>query len=484
MILKIYILPCCLYLILFSLKAQSYLNYTNIWYFGWGAGVDFSSGNPVALTNGAMNTPEGCASICDKNGNLLFYTNGNAVWNKNHDTLTNGFALLGGRSSTQSSIIVPHPGNTSIYYIFTIDDGDNGLKTTLRYSEVDMSMQNGLGEIRKKNILLLTKVDEKLTAVVHCNGHDIWVIAHKWNSNAFCAYLITAAGVDSIPVVSNVGISQYYQAGYMKVSSNGKKIAMIVTELKDQLFDFDNSKGIVSNPITLGNTNSFDYGVEFSPEATKLYIGSQTNNLIQYDLQSGDSISINASATYLNLDSRVLALQLARDNKIYCAQLYQDNQYLGVINNPNAKAADCNFQSHGVFLSWRNSSMGLPNFITSYFDTSHAACTDSLIGHKKNCNEIFIPNAFSPNGDGENDTLLVRANCLKDMEFIVYNRWGEKIFETKNIKVGWDGKPAAFIFGEGQKEKEEMNTGIYTYFLSGILDGKRIERKGTVSLIR
>src|ERR1700675_989300 len=56
----------------------------NIWYFGYEAGLDFNSGVPVALTNSAMDQFEGCSSIADSNGNLLFYTDGQTVWNKNH----------------------------------------------------------------------------------------------------------------------------------------------------------------------------------------------------------------------------------------------------------------------------------------------------------------------------------------------------------------------------------------------------------------
>src|SRR5437764_1215512 len=93
----------------------------NNWYFGRNAGVTFNGGAPVAVTNGQLNTLEGCASISDANGNLLFYTDGIKVWNKNHVVMTNGTGLRGDPSSTQSGIIVPKPGSSTIYYIFTVD---------------------------------------------------------------------------------------------------------------------------------------------------------------------------------------------------------------------------------------------------------------------------------------------------------------------------------------------------------------------------
>jgi hypothetical protein len=107
----------------------------NIWYFGQNAGLDFNSGSPVALTDGMLNSIEGCASICDANGDLLFYTDGMTVYNKNHGVMPNGTGLLGNSSSTQSAIIVKKPMSNNLYYIFTVD-GISGNAGGLNYSVV------------------------------------------------------------------------------------------------------------------------------------------------------------------------------------------------------------------------------------------------------------------------------------------------------------------------------------------------------------
>ena len=91
------------------------------WYFRQSAGLSFNSGAPVTLTNGLLNTLKGCASISDANGNLLFYTNGTVVRNRNHNVMTNGNNLKGNSISSQSAIIIPKPGSTTNYFIFTID---------------------------------------------------------------------------------------------------------------------------------------------------------------------------------------------------------------------------------------------------------------------------------------------------------------------------------------------------------------------------
>ena len=136
---KILFLLICFPLLMFS------QNEGNIWYFGYGAGLDFNSGSPVAIHNGQLQTLEGCATISDNNGSLLFYTDGMTVYDKNHAVMPNGTGLLGNNSSTQSGVIVQHPGITTTYYIFSVD-GTTGAYGGLAYSEVDLTLNGGLGD--------------------------------------------------------------------------------------------------------------------------------------------------------------------------------------------------------------------------------------------------------------------------------------------------------------------------------------------------
>jgi hypothetical protein len=163
-------------LLLFSfLFAQKEANY---WYFGNYAGLNFGLGVPVALTNGALSTGEGCSSISNSSGNLQLYTDGRFVYDKNHNQMPNGFGLLGHSSSTQSGIVVPKPLSTSQYYIFTVDAWDNGLVNGLCYSRVDMTLNNGNGDVvvAEKNVSLVPLTCEKVTAVGHADGVSYWVI--------------------------------------------------------------------------------------------------------------------------------------------------------------------------------------------------------------------------------------------------------------------------------------------------------------------
>jgi len=91
-----------------------------------------------------------------------------------------------------------------------------------------------------------------------------------------------------------------------------------------------------------------------------------------------------------------------------------------------------------------------------------------------NCN-VFVPNAFSPNGDGVNDFLYVRSLCMKSMDFIVFDRFGNKVFETTVQDKGWDGT----------FKGKPMEVGTYMWELSALLsDGTHIAKSGNVTLVR
>ena len=147
------------------------------WFFGENAGLSFSSGTPTPIIGGALNTEEGCTSISDASGNLLFYTNGENVFNVNHAIMPNGTGLHGHQSSTQSAIIVPKPNTTAQFYIFTVYEHNNNVYG-MQYSLVDMSLSGGLGEVvaGQKNIEVLTHCSEKVTAVKSNDCESFWVI--------------------------------------------------------------------------------------------------------------------------------------------------------------------------------------------------------------------------------------------------------------------------------------------------------------------
>jgi len=351
----------------------------NIWYFGHGAGLDFNSGTPVALTNGSLHTDEGCSTISDAAGNLLFYTDGDTVWNRNHLVMTNGTGLLGHNSTTQLQI-VPKPGNTNVYYIFTADVG--GGSNGLRYSEVDMTLSAGLGAVTAtKNVLLHTPVTEKMVAVKSQNCADIWLISHDANTINFLAFAVTPTGVNPVPVVSpagtlaNAGIC----FGQLKASADGTKLAQaLYWEGKVDVLNFNNATGAITLDFTIPTQyiigTNYPYGIEFSPDGTRLYVTSSSYiDIYQYNLTLATPAAIIASGLIIGScppTDYLAGLQVGPDGKIYVAKWHgmgngSGHGAISVINNPNALGLACAYSDNQINLLGKKCEMGFPNFIST-----------------------------------------------------------------------------------------------------------------------
>ena len=369
-----------LLIVLFTLTNQIYSQQEGIyWYFGYGAGLRFLNGYPETLTNGSLVTTEGCSTISDGAGNVLFYTDGITVYNRNHQIMYNGNGLMGDPSATQSGVIVPVPDDPLSYYIFTVTNLDVGFENKgFRYSKVDLNLEGGLGGIvnGEKNRILIEQSTERVTSVKHYNGNDIWVIAHQWNSNSFYTYLVTADGLDiNNPIISDVGLIQNIDfgkgKGYMKVAPNGSKLAVAIMSLNMiQLFDFNDATGEVSELIADLHVDHWPYGIEFSRKAGFLYATERDGDKVyQWDVQAGTPQAIIDSRTIVGTlaTKKGGAMQMAPDGKIYIAR--QGKYYLSVINKPYLAGTDCDFQENGADLNGKLCQEGLPCFVQSYFNS-------------------------------------------------------------------------------------------------------------------
>jgi PKD repeat protein len=415
------------------------------WYFGKRAAITFNGGSPYPVYGcqieplprgmGWYLNNEGTSSISDNNGHLLFYSEGEHVWNRFNHLMPNGNNLLGCYSSTTSSFIIPVPHSDELFYLFTTDCLENGLVNGLRYSMIDMCLDSGRGDviITQKNILLLDTVSEKLTAVNHPNGSDIWLIAHKFHSDAFYSYLITATGIIDT-VISNIGSihgpTNWQALGQMKASPDGSRIASVIGNGNvsiREIFDFDNVTGVVSNLISL-TSPTFSYAVEFSPDNSKLYLYGM--DLIQYDLTAGSQSAIDASAVTLTSGCLPCGMQLGPDGKIYLAG-WGGN--LPAITAPNLAGIGCaltfNYAPVGM-----NPRSDFPSFISSFeyhngvppcmanippssdfFASDSSVCPGTCIDFS---NTSFYANHYSwsfPGSNHGNDTTLNPQNiCYTD----------------------------------------------------------------------
>jgi len=162
-----------------------------------------------------------------------------------------------------------------------------------------------------------------------------------------------------------------------------------------------------------------------------------------------------------------------------------------VINQ--GESANISASGNGISYEWMppsslscsscSSTIASPSETTKYYvimtDSYGCQSRDSLlITINEICGELFIPDAFSPNGDGENDVLYVKIgnnNCIQSMSFEIYDRLGIKVFSSDEPSNGWDGR----------RKGKECNTGVFVYnFHAKLADGTTVKKKGNISLLR
>lgn len=384
------------------------------WLFGEMAWMSFNTADkgPKKLYGSQMVALEGCSSISDSGGNLLFYTNGIDVWNRNHDIMEHGRSIGGHSSSTQSSLIVKQPGNNKLYYIFTTESFEI-TKTTgaarAAYSIVDMSLDGGNGDVVTKDVLLFNHSSEKLAAVRHDNKKDVWIVGHQLGNNEFKVILMDEIGLSPIKNI-NIGWDFKYLnpdegflQGYMRFSHDGEKLAY--ARRKDSLieiFDFNRNTGDISNQLMIDQVCEMGlYGLEFSPNNQKLYVATfpfmsqheKSGRIYQFDLSSWNrqKIKQSASVIYNNNKEQIGAMQLAPDGKIYIAIVRKSQ--LAVIRFPNESAYECGFRENGFDLGFGESMSywGFPNFIREGIEIElHAFAEDVCMG-----DTIFLESVFT-----------------------------------------------------------------------------------------
>jgi gliding motility-associated-like protein len=352
------------------------------WYFGTYAGLDFSSGNPVPVFDGQLTTSEGCSSVSDNQGNLLFYTDGRLVYDRNHNLMPNGAGLLGHPSSSMSSVICPKPGTWNPgagrfdgYIICTIDyaAGPNGI----RWSEVDLLANGGNGDIvvaTKNTHLIGTTTIEAANFVVHENGCDYWLVTKEVSNSVWQVFPVTAAGVGATSVVSNMGPVTPIAFGCIKGSPNSELIGLANGAAGVHVYDFDRLTGQLTYKFGETALGTSYYSLEYSPSGRFMYYTRLSDpNIYQVDLLSANAADFVASRTVIgttasNSHGYLLgALQLAPNGKIYLALINSGN--LGVIDSPNLLGAASNYIDNIISIAGTNTNgnptgviLGLPSF--------------------------------------------------------------------------------------------------------------------------
>lgn len=287
------------------------------------------------------------------------------------------------------------------------------------------------------------------------------------------------------------------------------------------------STGATSNSISVSPSSTTNYSVIVTGANGCTDITSGTVTVTPYPIAvispnsticSGDAVMLNASggANYLWSTGETTASIQVNPNTVTNYSVIvsngncSDTAYTSVSVLPSPTASVTSNISTpitygqsatltaggGVSYNWNNGDNGntitvSPTATTVYCVTATSPnnCSDTacvtVTFYDVCASGIYLPNAFSPNNDGENDFLQVyyeNALCVTSLNIAIYNRWGEKVFDSTNPAFKWDGTNQAQ--GAGDKE-QVMNTRVVTYYLKAtLIDGKEISKKGNISLVR
>ena len=371
----------CMFLILagISLNAPGQ-GINNIWLMGYSSSaglpfgntrIDFSSGVPnITYDSINMNFSITHANISDSAGNLLFYTNGYYIADANDDTMQNGAGInpsvytsqsaMDGLTIPQSALIIPVPWSNHLYYLFhnTADGYPNNEYAYYFYvSIIDINLNNGLGAVTSKNVILLSDSMNigKITACKHANGRDWWVVCHRVNTDTFLKFLVTPYGIYG-PYQQNIGAVRPQDVGQAKFSPDGTRYAYLFYNTGLDIFEFDRCTGIFFNPthISTPSDNGWNTGMEFSPNSDVLYM-MNLYETYQYDLTNANIPSTqivvaewdsfySPTPPFSTLFSQS---QLAPDGKIYITT-GNSTFFMHVINNPDSLGLGCDLVQHSI----------------------------------------------------------------------------------------------------------------------------------------
>jgi hypothetical protein len=271
---------------------------------GYGHAQIIFQGDSVLVepTSLAFNFESTAAVMSDTDGNLLFYTNGCEVANRNHQTMPNGIGLNPGAINDlicpwkgyvvpQGAMALPDPGDTNRYYLLHIGASYDPVRKLrlgpLYYSIVDMTLQNGLGDVVSKNNILLDGDLGSFSAVRHGNGRDWWIVMPEFGNKIWHAFILSPEGI-APQTPSNVALGVPGCEKHMEtnISPDGSKIANW-GDCKVTVLDFDRCSGVFDNLLELSAPTHWipGGGVAFSPSGRYLYATSQ-NVLFRADLES------------------------------------------------------------------------------------------------------------------------------------------------------------------------------------------------------
>jgi gliding motility-associated-like protein len=501
--------------IIVLLSALSFVGQSNYdqWFFGRNIGLDLTTSPASVVPGFAGITQEASTAMADGSGSLMFYTNSDTIFDGNHQPMPNGMNLIGGgHSSYQGVISFAAPGSTDRYYVVSVGDASGYSPPPanwippyggLAYHIIDMSANGGLGDVVVRDQLIEQVSDsnsekwfeQRITAVPHCNGRDIWFIARRQEASSipsFFAYLVSPSGISS-PVVSEVGIPGK-GFGAMKFSPDGSKLAITgskiapATGIMDpayiEVFDFDKSTGQFTFFNNYPGNSVLNLGLSFSPNSRFLYfLGaglSAINGTYQIDLFNSDMLTNTVQISTLSGNS----MQLGSDSIIYINTL----PTISIISQPDILGTTCDYQS--AYIAPPSGSMwtGICNVMDAkYMSEEHVASFEENVTNPCDSLTISFANTSSPSSiDFSWDFGGLGSSSSENPSF-TFSAPGDYLVElvVSNSECGPDTIRKIVHVGESLRDLEFFQDticlGDTIYFAGNIIDAPGIYTDSSIN---
>ncbi len=404
------------------------------------------------------------ASICDQEGNLLFFTNGMHVADRlgrimpNGDSINQGYAWYHWNSQNlgykvpQDVLILPQFGSDSLFTIFHVKVEIPFTSQVIWYgsrllqTNIDMTKNEGFGDVLIKNnpIIIDTIAVGMIDACRHANGRDWWILVLEGFTNSFYRYLYSPKGIELVGKQSIGNVHDVNICGHAKFSPDGNKYSIVATGRNLSmntiyLFDFDRCTGLLSNFRDYSHVSSWYWGFSYSPNSRFLYFGPG-DTLYQFDLTKADSAEAfkivgvydgfiyhysngGGAGTYFEFS------QLGPDGKIYLSTML--TPFMAVIEYPDSLGVACHLNQHSLLLNnfIDESIPNFPNFRLGRLEGS--ACDTLGIYWGVEDQKLKPPpvRVFPNPASSEAIFDLALFNNSKISKIILYNTYGQVVDE-------------------------------------------------------
>lgn len=459
----------------------------------------------------------------DEGGNLLFYTNGCSVFNKENEVMENGdeinlgsinyeqecYEYLGLLYIRSGNMALPMPSNPYKHILLhtrAISTSDTNIYDAifdrLLFTEIDAQANNGLGKVKQKNqTIVADSLHDAIAAVRHGNGRDWWVVTPRGRNRQVWRMLLTPEGFKepilqtfpppyplfNIKAYLSIDVPPFYfeiipdeygyesWAGQAIFSPDGTKYCRVIRSSGIEIFDFDRCSGEMAFRlyIPLPPYNAYPdepivaCGLAISPNSRYLYFNNN-EGLYQLDLceegiEKGEYELIAEWDRYLDQDffsTNFFQMRNAPDGKIYICPA-NSTHYLHVIHEPNKAAKACDFEQRGVTLPrWSSFVINyFPNF--NLFDLKDSPCDTLGIDDPNPPTPTYDFNAFRIFPNPANNGVMLYVPQCEGIKIQIWNIAGQLIREIP------------FIPGMEAYRLDVSNWSAGTYILAAYIDAQK-----------